>query len=80
MELEAALAECGLEEYEEIDILAAETPDGLREWGSPTILLSGKDITGHPRGDSVSCRVYPGSKGVPDRAEIVAGIRGQSAG
>jgi len=79
VELEAALADCGLEEYQEIDILGPETPDGLRGWGSPTILLDGADITGQPKGDSVSCRVYPGSKGVPDRAEIVAGIGGQSA-
>lgn len=78
--MEAALADCGLAEYEQIDILDPKTPDGLRGWGSPTILLDGVDITGQPKGDSVSCRVYPGVKGVPDRTAIVEGIRSQAAG
>lgn len=80
VELEAALAICGLEKYEEIDVLGPETPDELRGWGSPTILLNGVDISGEPKGDCVSCRVYPGPKGVPDRREIAAGIKRQTAG
>ena len=77
--LEAALADCGMKEYEEIDILDPETPDELRGWGSPTILVNGADITGRPKGNNVSCRVYPGPEGVPDRSEIIAGIKGQAS-
>jgi hypothetical protein len=79
-ELVAALEHCRVSDYEEIDILAQETPEELRGWGSPTILVDGVDITGEPKGDSVSCRVYPGSKGVPDRAIIVERISQQVLG
>jgi mercuric ion transport protein len=75
--LEAALADCGINDYEEIDILDPKTPDELRGWGSPTILVDGVDITGQPKGDSVSCRVYSGPKGVPEKSEIIAGIKAQ---
>ena len=79
IELEAALANCGLEEYEEIDILGPSAGWTARR-GTPTILLNGADITGRPKGDRVSCRIYPGSEGVPDRAEIEASIREKAAG
>lgn len=74
-ELEAALVECGVDDYDEIDILDSSTGDELRGWGSPTILVNGADIFGLPKNDHVHCRVYPGAKGVPDRAEIVGAIR-----
>jgi mercuric ion transport protein len=73
--LEAALADCGLKGYEEIDILGPTTPDDLRGWGSPTILVDGADITGQPKGSSVSCRVYAGPEGVPGKSEIVARLK-----
>jgi hypothetical protein len=74
-ELEAALAEYGNVGYEEIDILDPGTPEELRGWGSPTILVDGSDITRQPKGDDVGCRVYPGDLKVPARAEILAVIR-----
>jgi hypothetical protein len=73
--LEQALTECGLAAYEEIDLLAPETPDELRGWGSPTILVDGKDVTGVAKGDTVGCRVYTGPTKVPEVATIVACIR-----
>ena len=73
--LQQALAGCGVSGYEEIDILDPETPDDLPGWGSPTILVNGVDVTGQPKGDSVSCRVYPGPDRVPDPASIVTSIK-----
>ena len=75
VELQAALAELGTVDYTEIDILDPATPEALRGWGSPTILVDGSDITGQPKGDDVGCRVYPGELKVPTRAEILAAIR-----
>jgi len=60
-----AMASCGIDNFEEIDILDPESPEELRSWGSPTILVNGKDITGHAKGDSVSCRLYDSPGGVP---------------
>jgi len=42
------------------------SPEDLRGWGSPTILVNGADVTGQPKGNSVSCRVYNTPGGVPD--------------
>lgn len=79
IELEAALAECGVEQYEEIDVLDPETPNNLRGWGSPTILVNGVDIAGQSKGDDVSCRVYPGDRGIPGRSEIVSYLKRHGA-
>lgn len=70
-ELEKALAECGLDRYENVDIMAEQTVEELKSWGSPTILVNGKDVTGHQGGDGVGCRVYGGDLGVPDAQTIV---------
>ncbi len=69
--LEQALAEVGIEDYEEIDILDPSVPDVLREWGSPTILINGADVSGRAKGDAVGCRIYPGADRVPSLASIV---------
>ena len=71
MELEKALAECGLEGYDEIDVMEEQTAEELKSWGSPTILVNGKDVTGHQGGDGVGCRLYGGDKRVPDAQTIV---------
>ena len=75
IELAAALTECGIETYEELDILSPQTPENLRGWGSPTILVNGTDIAGQAKGDDVSCRVYPAQGGVLGRSEIASRIR-----
>ncbi len=77
--LEKALADCGMSGYEDINILDPGTPDDLPGWGSPTILVNGVDVTGQPKGDSVSCRVYPGPDRVPDPASIVTSIESAQA-
>ena len=77
IELEAALAECGIESYDEIDIGDPSTAETLRGWGSPTVLVNGKDVAGQPKGDNLCCRVYPGRARVPQRTEIVDCIKCQ---
>ena len=54
--------------FEEVDVTAPETPDRLRAWGSPTILVDGHDLAGAaPTGPG--CRFYEvvpeGLRGVP---------------
>jgi len=73
--LEQALAQCGFEAYEEIDLLAPETGQELRGWGSPTILVDGEDVTGEPKGQEIGCRVYPGPTRVPEVAAIAARLK-----
>ena len=70
-ELEKALAECGLDRYENINVMAEQTAEELKSWGSPTILVDGKDVTGHEGGDGVGCRIYGGELGVPDAQSII---------
>jgi len=57
-------------EFEEIDLLDSDCPTDLPGWGSPTILVNGEDVTGQPRGNSVSCRVYNTPGGVPSVESI----------
>ena len=76
--LKKALAECGKSDFEEIDTLGPASPEELRDWGSPTILVNGLDVTGLPKGNSVGCRVYPFPGGVPDVQSIVAGFKSVS--
>jgi len=75
--LKQALAECEIETFEEFDILDPSSPADLRDWGSPTILINGADITGQPKGNSVSCRIYDTPGGVPDVQSIVDYLRGK---
>lgn len=55
---------------EEIDVQSATAPESLRGWGSPTILIDGKDVTGAARSDGLSCRLY--ANGAPTVDEIRA--------
>jgi hypothetical protein len=74
--LKHALADCEISSFEEIDILDPSSPADLRDWGSPTILIDGADVTGQPKGNSVSCRVYNTPGGVPDVQSIIDCLRG----
>jgi hypothetical protein len=59
---------------EEVDVESPTAPASLRGWGSPTILIDGKDLTGAARATSSSCRLYAsGAPGVGEiRARLVA--------
>lgn len=76
--LKLALSETGIDSFEEVDILSNDSPEDLRGWGSPTILVDGVDVTGVPKGNSVSCRVYPFEGGVPDVQSIIEGFKSYS--
>lgn len=58
-----ALDSLGLDiPIEEVDVTASDTPLQLKRWGSPTILVDGRDVAqGEPSG--ASCRVYRTSDG-----------------
>lgn len=73
--LDEAMASVGLHSYEVIDILDPNMPDDFRNWGSPTILVNGRDVTGGKQGNSVGCRVYAGSLKVPDSQTIAECLR-----
>lgn len=72
--LREALAEVGFSDYEEVDLLAPETPEDLRGWGSPTILIEGRELMGGSKGEGLGCRVYSGPASVPAPAEIASAI------
>lgn len=62
--IERTVADAGiLGAFEEIDTFAPETPAALREWGSPTILVNGKDVGGEREPTGPSCRLYRGDDG-----------------
>jgi hypothetical protein len=53
-----------------VDIMSPETPEALRRWGSPTILVDGRDLTGQGPGDAAGCRIYSGPGGLPTTEQI----------
>jgi mercuric ion transport protein len=63
-------------EVVEVDVTAPDTPADLRSWGSPTILVDGRDVAGESPSGS-SCRLYRGPQlaGVPSRHLIEAALR-----
>jgi hypothetical protein len=73
--LQKALAEVGIKTYQEIDILDPATPEDLRRWASPTILVDGVDISGGDPADNVACRALDS---IPSTATIVSSIRGSA--
>lgn len=73
--LVTALSSLGLRTFEEIDILDPATPDELKAWGSPTILVDGEDVTGATGGDGIGCRVYGSPQGVPSPETIAEKIK-----
>jgi len=73
--LKEALAVCDIKDFEEIDILDSASPEELRGWGSPTILVNGLDVSGNSTGDNTSCRIYGTEDGVPDVETIVNELR-----
>ena len=48
---------------EEVDLTATQTPDHVRGWGSPTVLVDGEDIAERPAAAPGSCRLYTDADG-----------------
>ena len=69
----AALRAAGLpEEWREWNQTDPETPDRLRDYGSPTVLVEGVDVTGAgPAGGGARCC----AAGAPSAAAIGAALR-----
>lgn len=58
---------------EELDVEAPDAPQWARGWGSPTILIDGKDVAGLERAEGSACRLYV------DGAPTVEAIRARIA-
>jgi mercuric ion transport protein len=77
-QLRRAFAAVGLPpQWTEVDVTAESAPAQVRGYGSPSILVDGRDVTGAERGGGSSCRVYAGSdaRGVPPLEAVVAALR-----
>ena len=69
--------------WREWDRSAADTPAAYRQFGSPTILIDGRDVAGVPEAAAPSgnsCRIYVdgeggGLRGVPSVRSIVDALR-----
>lgn len=78
-------AEAGLQpSWTEWDRRSPESPPHVRRYGSPTILVDGRDVAGaEPADGSDSCRVYDhgpgGLRGVPPVQRIAAALRNGGA-
>lgn len=81
-----ALAAAGKEaRWTEWDRRNPDSPPYVRGYGSPTVLMDGKDLAGGTAGDArASCRLYGSGKdgfsGVPSVEQIVAALRGGMPG
>jgi len=76
-QLQRVLIEAGLPaQWEEHDVSADDAPLHTRGYGSPTILVDGRDVSGGSPVEGSACRLYPGSEvpGVPPQAAILAAL------
>jgi hypothetical protein len=60
--------------WEKHDLDSPDLAANLRLYGSPTILVDGRDVVQEEQPDSLSCRVY-GGDGVPSVACIAQALR-----
>jgi mercuric ion transport protein len=64
--------------FEDIDVTSEGAPEAPRGWGSPTILVEGRDVAGAPRPAGASCRLYrhtnDETRGAPSAAMIQAAL------
>ncbi len=65
---------------EDVNVHDDRTPENLRNYPSPTILIDGKDIEGFDPTDAAACRIYDGAGGVPRVEKIEAFIKNIIAG
>lgn len=57
-----------------VDLMHTDTPEELKRWGSPTILVNGRDITGAAENDANCCRIYSGPGGLPEQQDVVSAL------
>lgn len=78
MQLQRALLEAGCPvQWTEHDVNADDAPPHARGYGSPTILIDGRDVTGGTPAEGTACRLYPNSElpGVPALVAILTALR-----
>lgn len=70
------LANLALEdtEVEDINVHDPETPENLRNYPSPSILINGRDIEGYDPMGTAACRIYDGKGGVPSKKTIATAL------
>ena len=73
--LEAALTQYGMDQFEIIDLMSPNTPPMLQAWGSPTILIDGENVAGKARGGAACCRLCGTPTRVPATADIVVAVK-----
>lgn len=78
-----ALAQAGLApRWREWDRADAGAPGHVRAYGSPTVLVNGKDVAGSDTADAACCRIYTsgegGHQGAPPVALIVTALSGSA--
>jgi glutaredoxin len=57
--LQDVIASAGIDaSIEEVDLDSPATPVALRGWGSPTVLVNGRDVGGLEAPPGTSCRIY----------------------
>ncbi len=79
-QLQRAFEDLGLSpQWDEWDRGSPDAPDYVRRYGSPTILVGGRDVAGEGTEAAANCcRVYEtdeGLRGVPSVELIVAALR-----
>ncbi len=73
-----AFATVGLSpSWSEHDVTAENAPAHVRGYGSPTILVDGRDVTGDAPAGGSACRIYMGSdvRGAPPMDAIVTALQ-----
>ena len=78
--LTRVLAAAGIADViEEVDTSDTRTPEALRSWGSPTVLIDGVDIGSQDATSGPGCRLYANDEGasqtVPPESLILAALR-----
>lgn len=66
--------------WEEWDVSTTNVPEHVRGFGSPTIMVNGKDVSGEkPAENDNCCRIYPNSEGgfngVPKLSDITEALK-----
>jgi hypothetical protein len=79
-QLRRALQIAGLPSvWREHDVASADAPEHVRGFGSPTVLVDGRDVLGAAASEAPSCRVYDACHGIPPLAAIVASLTARPA-
>lgn len=62
--------------WREVDVSAPDAPAHAQGWGSPTVLVDGRDVLGAAPTAGLGCRLYPGSErpGAPPLAALLAAL------